>query len=247
MRVKSLRLFCLPCAGASATMYLRWRRQLPAWIEVLPMELPGRGERLGEPLLDDFETQVDRLCEEYAGQMRGDFALFGHSMGALLAYGVAARLRDLGKPQPKMLFVSGSAAPSMRDSDRLAGLDNDKALISDLRQQGGTPDAVFESPELLRLTLDVLAADYRLCRSFRYRNGVLFDYPVIALAGLADEIETVRLEAWRFEAEGGFTLSWFEGGHFFIQQQERQVLEAIEQSLISTAKGGGLYAPTAVS
>ena len=77
MQVKRLRLLCLPCAGASATMYLRWKRHLPAWIEIYPVELPGRGERLGEPLIDDFETLVVRLCEEQATRMRGDFALFG--------------------------------------------------------------------------------------------------------------------------------------------------------------------------
>jgi surfactin synthase thioesterase subunit len=231
MQVKRLKLLCLPCAGASATMYLRWKRQLPAWIEVHPVELPGRGERLGEPLIDDFETQVVRLCEEQATQMRGDFVLFGHSMGALLAYGMAARLRDVGRPQPRMLFISGSAAPSMRDSQSLADFDSDKALIADLRQQGGTPEEVFESPELLRLTLDVLAADYRLCRSFRYRSGSPFDYPLKALAGLDDDIEKVRLEAWQREAGGAFSLNWFEGGHFFIRQQQTQVLMTIERAL----------------
>lgn len=231
MQVKRLRLLCLPCAGASATMYLRWKRQLPAWIEVYPVELPGRGERLGESLIDDFESQVVRLCEEQATRMRGDFALFGHSMGALLAYGMAARLRDVGRSQPRMLFASGSAAPSMRDSDRLAGLDNDKALIADLRQQGGTPEEVFESPELLRLTLDVLAADYRLCRSFRYRGGSPLGYPLQVFAGRDDDIERERLEAWQREAGGAFSLNWFEGGHFFIRQQQAQVLETIERAL----------------
>ncbi len=122
--------------------------------------------------------------------------------GALLAYGMAARLRDVGRPQPHMLFVSGSAAPSMRDPERLAGLDNDRALIADLRQQGGTPQEVFESPELLRLTLDVLAADYRLCRRFRYRGRAPLAHPLHVLAGRDDDIDSTRLEVgsrWRAE------------------------------------------------
>lgn len=228
---KRLRLICLPCAGASATMYLSWKRQLPAWIEVCPVELPGRGERLSEPLVDDFETQVVRLCEEQITRMRGNFALFGHSMGALLAYGIAAHLREVGRPQPRMLFASGSASPSMRDSERLAGLDNDKALIADLRQQGGTPEEVFKSPELLRLTLDILMADYRLCRSFRYRGGSPLAYPLQVLAGREDDIEQERLESWQREAGGEFSLGWFEGGHFFIRQQQPLVLETIKQAL----------------
>ncbi|MCK0745721.1 thioesterase II family protein [Chromohalobacter nigrandesensis] len=231
MQVKRLKLLCLPCAGASATMYLRWKRRLPAWIEVHPVELPGRGERLSEPFTDDFEAQVVRLCEEQATRLRGDFALFGHSMGALLAYGMAVRLRDVGRPQPQMLFVSGSAAPSIRDPERLAGLDNDEALIADLRRQGGTPEEVFESPELLRLTLDALAADYRLCRRFRYRGGPPLDYPLQAFAGHDDDIERERLEAWRRETGGAFSLDWLEGGHFFIRHQEGKVLATIERAL----------------
>lgn len=166
-------------------MYLRWKRQLPAWIEVYPVELPGRGERLGESLIDDFESQVVRLCEEQATRMRGDFALFGHSMGALLAYGMAARLRDVGRPQPRMLFASGSAAPSMRDSERLAGLDNDKALIADLRQQGGTPEEVFESRNccasllmcwrrtIASAAVSAIAAGRRLVIPYRYSQGAM--------------------------------------------------------------------------
>ncbi|WP_010627977.1 thioesterase II family protein [Halomonas sp. KM-1] len=233
MHPQRMKLLCLPCAGASATMYLRWKRRLPAWVEVHPIELPGRGERLGEPFIKDFETLVVRLCEEQATRMRGDFALFGHSMGALLAHGMALRLHDVGRPQPRMLFASGSPAPSMRDPQRFAGLDNDEALVADLRQQGGTPEEVFASPELLRLTLDVLAADYRLCRGFRYRGRPPLDYPLQVFAGRDDDIESERLEAWRREAGGAFSLEWFEGGHFFIRQQEAQVLAAIEHSLSS--------------
>ena len=82
-----LSLLCLPCAGASATMYLRWRRLLPRWIEVVPVELPGRGQRLGEDFVEDFDSLVARLCAEQDAALRGNFALFGHSMGALLAWG----------------------------------------------------------------------------------------------------------------------------------------------------------------
>ena len=168
-----LSLLCLPCAGASATMYLRWRRLLPRWIEVVPVELPGRGTRLGEDFVEDFDALVAQLCAEQDAALRGNFALFGHSMGSLLAWGIAQRLRASGRALPRALLVSGSAAPSQRDPDRFVDMDDDKALIGDLRKQGGTPEELFASPELLRMTLDTLGRSpcaSCLCLSCRRRG-----------------------------------------------------------------------------
>ena len=111
----SVSLLCLPCAGASATMYLRWRRLLPLWIRIVPVELPGRGSRLAESPVHDFDGLVAQLCAEQAEAMRGEFAIFGHSMGALLAYGMACRLRSTERALPVALLASGAAAPSRRD------------------------------------------------------------------------------------------------------------------------------------
>jgi len=231
MRSPFIDLLVLPCAGASATMYLRWRRSLPEWIRVVPVELPGRGGRLGEPFVEDFEGLVARICDEQAAAMQGRYALLGHSMGALLAYGMAQRQRALAKPLPRAVFVSASPAPSRRDPDRFAGKNDDAALIADLRKQGGTPEEVFSSDELLRLTLDTLGADYRVCESFRYQVGEPLSVPLHVLAGRQDDIAAERIEAWRREAGGVFTLDWFDGGHFFIRQHEQRVIAAVVRAL----------------
>ncbi|RIJ06153.1 thioesterase [Achromobacter sp. K91] len=235
----SINLLVLPCAGASATMYLRWRRHLPAWIGIVPVELPGRGIRLDEPYVEDFAQLVERICDEHAAAMQGRYALFGHSMGALLAHAVAQRRHALALPLPQAVFVSASPAPSRRDPDRFADLDNDAALMADLRKQGGTPQAVFDSAELLRLTLDALAADYRVCGSFRYRLSEPLPVPVHAFAGRLDDIDAERIEAWRRETRHDYTLDWFDGGHFFIRQHEQQVLAAITRELARQCSGAG--------
>lgn len=212
-------------------MYLRWRQSLPAWVHVVPLELPGRGMRLAEPFVEDYERLVDQLCDELSARRDGRFALFGHSMGALLAHGVTRRLRDRGQAMPCALFASGSPAPARRDPQRFIETRDDAALIADLRQQGGTPEAVFDTPELLRLTLDTLGADYRLCASFRYRRAAPLNMPVHAFTGRDDAITTEQVAAWEHEAGGAFSLDWFEGGHFFIRQQQSRVLATIARLL----------------
>jgi surfactin synthase thioesterase subunit len=231
-------LLCLPCAGASATMYLRWRRLLPRWIEIQPVELPGRGGRLAEDFIEDFDELVALVCAEQAHAMRGTFAILGHSMGALLAFGVTQRLRAMGRALPHALIVSGSPAPSCRDPERFAGKDDDEALTADLRKQGGTPEEVFASAELMRITLDVLGADYRVCESFGYAAEPPLPVPLHVLAGREDDIEAKRIEAWSREAGGAFTLDWFDGGHFFIKQHEARVLAAVAQRLAHSVVEG---------
>ena len=243
----SVSLLCLPCAGASATMYLRWRRLLPRWIRVVPVELPGRGSRLAESRFEDFDSLVAHLCAEQAEAMHGRFAIFGHSMGALLAFGMTRRLRSMGQAMPLALLASGSAAPSRRDADRFAGKTGDAALTADLRKQGGTPEEVFASTELMRITLDVLGADYRVCESFRYPGEAPLPMPVHVFAGREDDIEAERIYAWSAEAGGAFSLDWFGGGHFFIRQQETAFLTALSQRLGQAVAGKKCHAPHALA
>ena len=236
-----LTLLCLPCAGASATMYLRWRRLLPQWLRIVPVELPGRGSRMGEPFVRDYDALVAQLCDEQAPAMQGgDFALFGHSMGALLAHGMACRLRATGRALPRALLVSASAAPSLRDPDRFADKTDDASLTADLRKQGGTPEEVFASDELMRITLDVLGADYRVCDSFAHDPAERpLPMPVHVFAGRTDDIEWPRIEAWSAEAAGVFTLDGFDGGHFYLRQHEAAFLAALERRLGQVAADAG--------
>ncbi|MFT3815690.1 MAG: alpha/beta fold hydrolase [Acidovorax sp.] len=234
----AITLLCLPCAGASATMYLRWRRLLPGWIQVVPVELPGRGTRMGEPFENDFGALVERLCKEQARALRGSYAIFGHSMGSLLAWGMARHLRAQGCALPTALLASGSPAPSHRDPERFASRNDDEALMADLRKQGGTPEEVFASAELMSITLSVLGADYRVCESFSYPGADPLSMPLHVFAGREDEIEKERIEAWAVEAGGSFSLDWFDGGHFFIRQSEQAVLKALARRLAESVAGG---------
>lgn len=226
-----LTLFSLPCAGASAAMYLRWRRRLPSWVWMQPIELPGRGGRLHETPEKTFDALTARLCDELEMNPSQRYALFGHSMGALLAYRVAHCLRARMRPLPVALLVSACAAPSQQDWKRYADKDSDASLIAELRKQDGTPEEVFENPELLSMTLGLLGADYRLCASFRYQELPPLSLPIHVFGGRADEIHVPRLEAWQLESAVNFSLDWFDGGHFFLRQHEEAFLSVLVQRL----------------
>lgn len=211
-------------------MYARWRLLLPRWIQLLPVELPGRGARASESFSVDFEELVERLCLEHSAALDEPYALFGHSMGGLLAYGMAVRLRQWRKRLPVMLFASASPSPSS-NSWRFSRRDDDEALLSDLRHYGGTPDDVFECPEMLRSAMDALAADYAICNSFKYRGAAHLPVPMQILAGREDEIRREQLASWRHETSASLALHWFSGGHFYLRPRERDVVRLIEHEL----------------
>lgn len=161
-----LRLFCLPYSGASAMVYARWRRALPEWLQVCPLELPGRGMRLGEPLQRDIKTLAAQLADEISRDLDGPYALFGHSLGGLLAFELAHALAARKAPAPLALFASGTAGPAHRDVSEYAVEKTDEQLIARLRELQGTAEEVLANAELMQLMLPILRADFLLYGSF---------------------------------------------------------------------------------
>lgn len=218
-------------------MYLRWRRLLPSWITVQPVELPGRGSRLGELAQESYASLIESLCDELIPTLPEQYAFFGHSMGALLAYGITQSLSARKLLLPATLLVSGCAAPNRQDGERYSKIQGEAAFIADLRKQGGTPEEVFDNPELLAMILDLLAIDYRVCGSFRYAQRPPLSIPIHVFGGRADEIEASKLDDWQLAGTQAFSLNWFDGGHFFLRQSEEAFLSIMVQRLAESLNG----------
>ena len=231
--VTKLTLLCLPYSGASAMVYSRWRPKLPQWLHLQPVELPGRGARFGEPLHTDMRRLAMQLAKELRPTLKAPYALFGHSLGALLACEMAHALRALGCPEPVAMFASGTAAPTMRaDYDRgFADPKTDAELIEQLRTLNGTSEEVLANEELMSLTLPILRADFQLCGKFEPLTRPLLNCPVHVLGGKADRATTEQLIGWSKETRGSFSVDMLAGGHFFIHEHEAKVLKVIKDQL----------------
>ncbi|CAD5108461.1 thioesterase II family protein [Zestomonas carbonaria] len=227
-----LNLYCLPYSGASAMVYSRWRRGLPDWLEVRPVELPGRGVRLGEPLQTDMHALARQLAGELAPRLEQPYALFGHSLGALLAFEIAHALRERGCPAPLALFASGTAAPTRReDYQDYAQPKSDEELVAELRELQGTPEEVLANEELMSLTLPILRADFLMCGRYQYRPRPRLELPLHVLGGKEDKSSMAQLLAWQEETATGFSLDMLAGGHFFIHEHESKVLRILKANL----------------
>jgi surfactin synthase thioesterase subunit len=226
-----MRLLCLPYSGGSAMFYARWRRLLPSWIDVQPVEWPGRGARMDEPLVTDPRALVAQLARELSALLDAPYALFGHSLGAVIAFELAHSLLDRGVPAPAILFASGAEAPAVRDGSKWRLPLSDEALLQELRDLRGTPDEALSNAELMRSALPVLRADFLMCGAYVYRSRQPLPCPVHVFGGTEDETSREALQAWGPETSASFRLDMLPGHHFFIHTQQAELLDLIGAAL----------------
>jgi surfactin synthase thioesterase subunit len=220
------RLLCLPHAGGAASYYLPVSQALTPAIDVLAVQYPGRQDRLAEPPVDSVDQLADLLVPLLDSYLDRPLTIFGHSLGASVAFEVARRLEARGVV-PAALFVSGRRAPS-RGRDEHVHLLDDAGLLAEVKSLEGTDTAVFDDPELVRMVLPTLRNDYRAAETYRWRPGPPLTCPVHALIGDADPRVTVEeAGAWAEHTSGEFTLTTFSGGHFYLTEHLPAVLERL--------------------
>jgi surfactin synthase thioesterase subunit len=230
-------LFCLPHAGGGAAAYRDWQAALGPEVEVVPARLPGREARFAEAPVTSAAEVVERLAGPLLARAEGPFALFGHSMGALLAYELAHELVARGRP-PVHLVVSGHPAPQRvrRSSGEAVHTLPGPALVRHLRAFQGPADEVLNHPEMLELLLPVIRADYRLCETHRFADRPPLPLPVTALGGAHDPgVGPEDVRAWQEETSDRFSYDILPGGHFYLHAR----LETVAGRARAAALGRG--------
>jgi surfactin synthase thioesterase subunit len=205
-------------------------------VEVRAVQYPGRQDRFREARAERVDQVVDAVAAELRPVLADGlpFGLFGHSMGAVLAFETARRLEGDGRG-PAVLFVSGRQAPSLPwppPGGRRLGHADDAALVEEVRLLSGQQAEALNHPGLLRLTLPTLRADYRLLEDYAYVPGPELDCPVVALAGDRDPRVAVDTVArWERETRAGFAMRVLPGGHFFLDEHLPSVAETVRSRL----------------
>ena len=227
-----LRLLCIPHAGGGASFFRGWADLFPDSVEVCPVQLPGREQRIREAPFDQLEPLVEALTEAVLRRAELPFAVFGHSNGALVGFELARRLRRMGERGPVHLVASGRRAPHAPPRLPLTHALPDEEFLRELEMLGGIPDQLRGHPELLELVLPVLRADITVHETYEYGDEPPLEIPITGYAGADDQRAPPDTVAeWAFHTTREFSLRNFPGGHFFLASERERVIREVARDL----------------
>lgn len=233
----SLPLLCLPYAGAGASFYRPWRKLGVAGVEVIPVQLPGHEGRIVDPPYTDVHEAADGLLLEVLAALpdaSDGIALFGHSLGAVVAYELARRLAQAGAPV-RRLFVSGSPGPGAERRQRAGDLD-EAGFCAQVEALAGYRHPAFDDPEMRELLLPILRTDVLMHENYRPRPGEPVAVPITAIHAVDDHLVTrAQTAQWRAATSADFVQVEVPGGHMYLTTDGRSVLELVVASAAPVA------------
>jgi medium-chain acyl-[acyl-carrier-protein] hydrolase len=239
--MRKLKLLAFPYAGSSSMYYYKWKRHMPDEIDFVPVELAGRGSRTRDPLYATFDEAVQDVYRQIDGLIAdGPYAFFGHSMGSLLAYELAHMLKEQGRHEPIMMFLSGRWAPHIARPDLVNPSTPDEQLKERLLELGGTSPELFENPNLADAFIPILKADFYAMESYVFDDGrTPLSTGFNVMTGVQDwDVNKRDLAEWGKHTTGPFSLHKFKGGHFYINDSFEAVIAHINRTLLTSVRAG---------
>ncbi len=231
-----MRLYCLPHAGGSANVFLAWKRHLSAPIEVAPIELSGRGRRIRAPLHVRFrDTLADVRAQVVRDGVPADYALLGHSFGAILAFELAHELVEAGFHAPRHVFVSASCAPSRVGEIAIPLAHGNRELLTSLAHLGGTPHEILADEEAVELFAPILRADLEALFDYRPLRAARLACDLSVILAESDSVATaVDADLWAGLTTGSTSTHVIEGGHFAALEHPGRVAPYVADLLLRT-------------
>jgi surfactin synthase thioesterase subunit len=225
-----MRLFCFSYAGGTASSFRKWPEYMTDDIEICAIQLPGRENRLKDPVIKSLDAVMAQLVDELIPYMDRPFAFYGHSMGTLIAFELTRELRRRRLTGPVQLLVSGRCAPQVVDPDLQLHQLPDNEFIEGLRKYNGTPEAVLNDRQLMAFLIPLLRADFTVCETYQYVPEPPLDCPIFAFAGV-NEISSQYLQGWQHQTTSDFESKLYPGGHFFINTEQKEFVKNVSEIL----------------
>lgn len=225
-----MNLLYIPYAGSSAMLCRSWKSYLNPDISIQPLELAGRGTRMKEGFYQNMEEAVDDLYLSLFLYCDSPYAVYGHSLGAVLTFELYYKILKEGIRLPEHLFFSGSRAPFAYAGDAAIDRLPDAKLIDKIAEFQGMEPEILGSPELASLFLPILRADFRLLAGYRYQaKEIKIETPVSVLYG--NDLSWEQVLEWRSLTADDIQYQAIDGSHFFIKERTQEVLDFVKKQL----------------
>lgn len=226
-------LICFPFAGAGASIFYPWEKLLHPNINLYGFQAPGREDRIGENIITDLKELTNQACNELSKVLKNPFVLFGHSLGAVIAFEIAKKLADSGI-NPKFLIVSGRQPPHLRlRMPHISDLDDD-ALIDGLLKLQGTDPEILEHPTLLELFLPIIRGDFMIGERYRSEpSDSKLNCPIIAILTADDHwVNHAEIQEWAIFTTKSFAIETFPGDHFYVKNAYKPLTNFLNKKLL---------------
>jgi surfactin synthase thioesterase subunit len=228
---QNITLFCLPFSGGNIYSYRKLETCLADFIKPVPLELPGHGRRLREPLLSNVHEMVDDIFRQIEASLTSPYAIYGHSMGTVTGYLLAHKIVNEQKPLPLHLFFSGHGTPAVRFQEEPIHLLPDDQFVQKVLKYGGIPKEVAAEKDLMALFIPIMKADFRALHEYTYQEAELLHIPLTAIIGTDEGISDEDVLAWQEVTSQDITIKKYTGDHFFIFEHLQEIGHLISQTL----------------
>lgn len=212
--------------------YRSWADKLPPEIELYSLQLPGRENRFQEKPFNQLLPLAKTLASIIPVHNDVPLAFFGHSLGTVIGFELVRQMRQKKLHAPVHFFVSGRRAPHLPDPDPPMHQMPTSKFISELKRLDGTPELVLTNPELMEIFVPILRSDFEMIETYVYQNEDPIECSITAFGGMLDnKASREDLDAWHLHTSKKFRLKMFQGGHFFFQDRQRELLAEIVRDL----------------
>lgn len=236
--MEKINLFCLPFAGGSRYSYRLYEDKMPPFINIVPLEYPGRGARMKEPLMEDIDHLLHDLYLQINDKLEDNaYAIYGHSMGGLISCLLTREVIKNNHTPPLHLFITGTPGPAaLSRTEKKRHLLDKKSFIEEVRNLNGSPDEILQNDELLDYIEPILRADFKVTENYIYSSGESLNVPMTVITGTKEDMKTEDIQLWQQETKFAVDFRRMPGHHFFIYKYPYEIIQIIAKKLVVYSK-----------